>query len=197
MGFPMSSLHTRVTADHIAAHALFSSNGPIEERNTSAHGHVIRKLYQDHAAALRKFVRRQVGWSNSEDLVQEAFLRLLEDKALSDLDCPRAYLFRIAINLAIDVKRRTKVRSSFIKETSALSSLSHVAHYDSSAVGVLALRKIRSLLGELSPLCRQIFLMKCLDITNAEIASRLGVSTRTVERHLVKARAELRKKCAG
>lgn len=182
----------------MAAHSrLLSSNGPAEEQGAPAPDHVIRKLYQDHASALRKFARRRVGWSESEDLVQEAYLRLLEDKALADLDCPRAYLFRIAINLAIDVKRRTKVRSSFVEETSALAAPSHVAHHEAARDGVLALRRIRSSLGDLSPPCRQVLLMKCVEgITNAEIARRLSVSTRTIERRLVKARDELRQKCA-
>ena len=54
---------------------------------------------------------RQWDAANAEDLVQEAFLRLLTESPFPD--SPRAWLFRVVRNLAIDHARREKYRTRY------------------------------------------------------------------------------------
>lgn len=66
------------------------------------------RLFLDSHRALRRYVRRLVGSpSATDDIVQEAFLRIYEHGARART--PRALLFSAARNLAVDARRHAKV----------------------------------------------------------------------------------------
>ena len=57
----------------------------------------------------------------------------------------------------------------------------------------MELRRLQASLAELPPLCSDAFLLNRIeDLTHAEIAARLGVSVRTIDRYMVKAWEHLR-----
>lgn len=148
---------------------------------------LVQQLYRDYAPRLRQFASRRLGWEESEDIVQEAYLRLVKEGA-EKLTCPRAYLYRITANLVTDMHRRRKLRSAF---TDAATPFDESVHSDTP--NVAEPHDYSSTFEQLSPLRKQIILLKVVDgATNIEIADRCGVSTRTVERHLTKARGDLR-----
>jgi RNA polymerase sigma-70 factor, ECF subfamily len=67
------------------------------------------RFYQEHAAALEKFLRRSLGDPKAaEDIAQEAFLQLWQRPNGFDPErgSPRAYLFGIAAKRAADWWRR-------------------------------------------------------------------------------------------
>ena len=78
----------------------------------SAPDAVLTGLYLAHAHELHGFARRRVGRQEAEDVVQDTYLHLLQRGAAATLEHPRAYLFRIAANLAVDLARKTKIRIS-------------------------------------------------------------------------------------
>jgi RNA polymerase sigma factor (sigma-70 family) len=151
-------------------------------------------LYQAHARELHGFARRHVGRQEAEDVVQDTYLHLLQRGNAATLEHPRAYLFRIAANLAMDLARKTKIRlhyadAGFGHDCNAEAPASPEA----AAGGAMELRRLQASLAELPPLCRDAFLLNRIeDLTHAEIASRLGVSERTIDRYIVKAWAHLR-----
>ncbi len=61
------------------------------------------RLYREHAAALRLFVRQ---WGGDEDQVQEAFVKLA--RQASPLERPVAWLYRVARNAAWQASRGLK-----------------------------------------------------------------------------------------
>jgi len=65
----------------------------------------VTELLDENVPALVLYAR-QWDAANAEDLVQEAFTRLLAEASLPDF--PRAWLFRVVRNLAIDRSRREK-----------------------------------------------------------------------------------------
>ncbi len=73
----------------------------------AASGQIDAKLLRRYEGALRDFFGRRV-YSRDEvdDLVQEAFARLIESGGRRDVEYPAAYLFRIASNLIHDRGRR-------------------------------------------------------------------------------------------
>jgi RNA polymerase sigma-70 factor (ECF subfamily) len=66
---------------------------------------VVSQLLDENVRGLVVYAR-QWDAANAEDIVQEAFLRLLSETRLPD--SPKAWLFRVVRNLAIDHARRGK-----------------------------------------------------------------------------------------
>jgi RNA polymerase sigma factor (sigma-70 family) len=152
-------------------------------------------LYQAHANELHGFARRRVGRQEAENVVQDTYLHLLQRGTAASLKQPRPYLFRIAANLAVDMARKTKVRLRYAGEGFALACIAEApASPEAAAGGAMELRRLQASLAEMPPLCRDAFLLNRIeDLTHAEIAARLGVSVRTIDRHMVKAWEHLRR----
>mgnify|MGYP006279022673 CR=1 FL=1 len=70
--------------------------------------------YREHAPGLRAFLRRRLrSAEQAEDLTQETFVRAMraEDR-IEDESKVRAYLYRIATNLVLNLRRRPAVVTS-------------------------------------------------------------------------------------
>lgn len=160
----------------------------------SAANAVLAGLYQAHARELHGFARRRAGRQEAEDVVQDTYLHLLQRGTAARLEHPRAYLFRIAANLAVDLARKSKIRLHYTGEGFARDCNAEApASPEAAAVGVMELRRLQASLAELPPPIRDAFLLNRIeDLTHVEIAARLGVSVRTIDRHMVKAWEHLR-----
>jgi RNA polymerase sigma factor (sigma-70 family) len=155
---------------------------------------LLENLYRNHAKALRNFVRTRIGREEADDMVQETYLRLMKNGVSLNFDRPRAYLFRVASNLAIDTKRSAKNRSRLVEEATKvacapISSIDPLRPFDN----FVERPALRAFIGGLSPQHRAILLLKAIEgATNGEIAERVGVSSRTVERQLVTLKEQFR-----
>ncbi|HTV33278.1 MAG TPA: sigma-70 family RNA polymerase sigma factor [Methylocella sp.] len=150
-------------------------------------------LYLAHAGELHGFARRRVGRQDAEDVVQDAYLHLLQRGGAATLEQPRAYLFRIAANLAVDFARKAKTRLRYAADglDPGVEGL-EMANPEAAAVASLELARLSVLFSKLPPQCREAFLLNRIEgLTHAEIAERLGVSVRTIDRFMVKARTYL------
>jgi RNA polymerase sigma-70 factor (ECF subfamily) len=169
----------------------------------SAANAALAGLYQAHANELHGFARRRAGRQEAEDVVQDAYLHLLQRGNAATLEHPRPYLFRIAANLTVDFARKAKIRLRYAGEGFALAcSAEAPASSEAAAGGTMELRRLQASLTELPPLCRDAFLLNRIEeLTHAEIAARLGVSVRTIDRYMDKAWEHLHgqfgRGCAG
>jgi len=68
-------------------------------------------LFRRHSMELLAFANQQGGELESEDLVQEAYLRLLQHPDLETINNPRAYLYKVTANLGFDHHRWKSVRA--------------------------------------------------------------------------------------
>lgn len=141
--------------------------------------------------ALRGFIHRRVGHhADGDDLVQETFLRLLGHQASARINDVKAMCFAIARNLLLD-HHRAGQRGAHVELNEAMACPLPLADR------VLAYRRaVEVMVGALErmpPLRREIFLRKRLDgFTTAEIASAADMSLSAVEKHVVRAFADLR-----
>jgi RNA polymerase sigma-70 factor (ECF subfamily) len=147
-----------------------------------------REEWRRYEAALRSYFRRRTDPSDVDDLVQEALLRLFASRRHDELTTPLAYLFRVASNLLVDHARAR--RRSMIDPNRPV-----VAEF----VAVEADQEYHTLLGdlervyadaldELSPRCRQVFVMRRHGgHATPEIADTLGISHRMVQKYMVQA----------
>lgn len=157
---------------------------------------LLENLYNAHAHELHGFARRRVGRQEADDIVQDAYLHLLQRGTVAGLDHPRAYLFRIAANLAVDAARKARTRARYAEDEIEFLGLYETPIGPDAAVeGAMALQQFHAYLNELPQPCRKAFLLNRIDeLTHAEIAQRLGVSVRTVDRHMAKAMSHLRRR---
>jgi len=153
---------------------------------------VISNLFNKHVRSLVRMVRLFVDDRNAaEDMVQEAFLRLLD--ALPRIRQPEraaAYLRSIVLNLARDHNRR------------GLVSLRHRLPTDESSASIvdkIVLREdqkqVIDALGSLPRRQRDCLVLKYYtELPVTEIAETLGLSVNTVKTHLRRGMSELRKR---
>lgn len=153
-------------------------------------------LYRRHWDEICGYLRRRFGAGppEPEDVAQAAFMRLAAREDLSDLENPRAFLYRVAHNLAIEERRRLDARTHAEVEVRPL----HDSETDDrDPERVLSGKERRRLLAiaftTLEPRTRQILIMSRQDeLSSAEIARRLGLSPTHVKRLMAQAIAHCR-----
>ncbi len=80
-------------------------------QSPAARARFIDALYRDHRAELCVFLQKicAPGQLEPEDLVQAVFVRIAKFERIDSIQNPRAYLFKIAMNLAMtSLKSRTR-----------------------------------------------------------------------------------------
>ena len=143
-----------------------------------------------HERALMLYLQRC--WpqrDDQHDLRQEAYARVYEAAARARPDAPKAFLFATARHLMTDRLRRSRV-----------VSIEPVGDFESSNVYLIdevsperwcgtrqALRRLVEALDRLPDRCREVvWLRRVEELSQNEVALRLGISGRTVEKHLAK-----------
>jgi len=113
----------------------------------SATNTALAGLYEAHASELRSFARRRAGGQEAEDIVQDAYLHLLQRGTAATLEHPRAYLYRIAANLAVDCARKALVRLRYAGEGVGLTcNAENPPGPEAAAASSLELQRLQSLL---------------------------------------------------
>jgi RNA polymerase sigma-70 factor (ECF subfamily) len=157
---------------------------------TGAAAEVVRREW----AALRRLASRIAGRPDAEDAVQDGCLRLL---SAPRVEHPRAFLFRAVASAAIDLLRRRAVRAAFAERFEPMPAEGERAP-DEAASRAADAARLRRALARLPERARQAFLLHRIhDLTHAEVAARLGVSPKTVERDIARAFRHCRAKLEG
>ncbi|MBH3386567.1 MULTISPECIES: sigma-70 family RNA polymerase sigma factor [Pseudomonas] len=148
----------------------------------------LEALYHNERGWLHAWLRRSLGCSQqAADLAQDTFVRLLVRNQPISARAPRALLARIARGLVVDHWRRDALQRAYLQALAQLPD----ASYPSPAVrheALQCLERIAQLLDGLKPAVREAFLLYQLaGLTHAQVAEQLGVSGRTVERHVAQA----------
>jgi len=130
------------------------------------------------------------------DVVQETFTRLIEMEDSAIIQQPRAFLYRIARNLSIDLFRRQRVQQARVVDVPDLTALpSTRPGPDDTIQEDQEYRALRMAIAELPPRRRQVFaLYRFKNISHADIAVQLGISITMVERHVRKSMLHCRER---
>ncbi len=127
---------------------------------------------------------------HARDLTQEAFLRIWVTRdRLQPERSIKAYLYRIANNLAVDDLRKKLSQADYLEQMPAAETASFQEE------NVLLREKILSSIDELPDPLRLVFTLSRFEgLKYTEIAEALDVSIKTVESRMSKALKILRKK---
>ncbi len=125
----------------------------------------------------------------ARDLNHEIYLKIKTGDVPGDVQNPRAYLFRMAANLATDHIRVEARRSALLAQAGAL--LAEGTDHQSPERQLIArdeLDRVTRAIDRLPALTRDIFRQNRFEHkTQREIAACLGLSTTAVENHIRKA----------
>ena len=137
----------------------------------------------------------------AEDLVQDAFLKIWEKRqtVLGDNGL-QALLYTMVRNNALNYLKRNKLRDQYVEAfrfdspQQELFIRSFLEEDEWEAQQTLFKKELERLLEALPEKCKEAFVLSRFDgLTNTEVADYMGVSVKTVEKHLSKATAILRK----
>jgi RNA polymerase sigma factor (sigma-70 family) len=155
---------------------------PVSGRTTS--DGLQQQLWLTHAAELTRYATLLVGPHDAADIVAAAFLRASVQIAGGTVTQPRAYLFRAVTNEAHDQRRRqaNRWRRDLLAVAAATVGAPETQVDVRRAVAALSVRQ-RAV----------VYLAYWVDLSERSIAETLGLSLGSVRRHLIRARAHLRK----
>jgi RNA polymerase sigma-70 factor (family 1) len=149
------------------------------------------RLFADSRQALHRYIRRFVRSSETaQEIVQEAFLRTYRER--ESVTTLRAFLFSTARNLAANEYRHRRT-----VERDTLASLDESradAECESLESGLLRderNRLVQEAINRLHPQCRAAFTLRVFhEYSYKEVADHLGISVKTVEKHIARGMRE-------
>jgi len=123
-----------------------------------------------------------------EDVAQEAYLRAYVAEQQKDIEQPKAYLFRIAKNLALTkLTRKSKKITDYLEECGSSVVIEYGAAADSEVEALESLGLYCEAVAALPEKCRQVFLLrKVHGLAHKEIAERMSLSVSSVEKYLLR-----------
>jgi len=165
----------------------------IQKGNSGTHDHrplsAVSAAFLENDAFLKRFLSRF--FSNRqdiEDVAQEAYLRAYVAEQQKEIEQPKAFLFRIAKNLAFtQLTKKSKKITDYIEECGALVEIETEAAADSEVEALESLGLYCEAVAALPEKCRQVFLLrKVHGLAHKEIAARMSLSVSSVEKYLLK-----------
>jgi len=131
----------------------------------------------------------------AEDLAQETIVRVLTHDAWESPEQAKAYIFRVAVNLWRDRRRRLYVRGTSVEWDEMIATeVGAESPPERVLIEQEELDRVMQALRELDPRARTVLMLVKLErMKIANVALALGVSARTIAKDLAKAIAWLAK----
>ncbi len=150
-----------------------------------------RQLFHQWHKPLRNFIYFRCGDEQlAEDLTQDTFVKLWEIRQRVKKETVKPLLYKIAQNLTINHQKRKQLHYRFLRkadlknEFDTPEKMMEMEQYE---------KKLQQALSLLPEGGREVFLMNRLeDLTYAEIADRLGLSVKAIEKRMTKSLKILR-----
>lgn len=146
-----------------------------------------------HSLLVRLLSDRLTDRNEAQDIAQEVFLRLLRVDTLDLVKNPRAYLYRVAVNVAGEWRLRARQRKPH--SSKELDELVSVEDLERTLERQQTGEAVRRALEELPLTLRQVLVLHCRDnMTYEQIAEELGITRRMVKRYVARGYAEMRER---
>lgn len=159
---------------------------------------LFQKFFEDYFRSLVTYSYRYVNdWSVGEDIVQDVFMALWINRDKIDFEEPiKPYLYRATYNRSINYLNSVSVQrrvdhADMLDELIDREILSYNQH-DNLLLKEIE-EEISSFVGTLPEQRKRVFLLSREEnLKNKEIALRLNISEKAVEKHITKALSDIR-----
>jgi RNA polymerase sigma factor (sigma-70 family) len=158
--------------------------------NRNALSERVSSLFACHADELEAYLARRLNDRLlASDLVQDVFLRVAEKPDIGSQENVRAYLYRIATNLAIDHERRVVRRAGLVQSDSIAKEIADERPRPQKVLEDRdRLARVMEAIAQLPPLSQEIFRLNREEgLSYSEVARRLSISDSSVQKHLARA----------
>lgn len=151
-----------------------------------------KSLFDEHYDSVRRYLYYRCGDTDlSEDIAQETFIKLWDVRTTVREDSVLSLLYTISTNLLKNHHKHQKVVLSFQKSTTKSDLDAEEADHPLREQELKA--RLEHILAEMPEKCRVPFLMSRIeDMTYSEIAQRLNLSVKAVEKRMKEALEYLR-----
>jgi RNA polymerase sigma factor (sigma-70 family) len=149
----------------------------------------VLQVFLENKAAIKRYLGRfSLRTEDIEDLAQETFIRAFAAESTQKIRFPKALLFRIARNLALNEKAKmsnaTTESLEDLAETSVIVDVGQIAA-DEELSARQEIRLLAQAVANLPPQCSRVFLLRKVNgLSYRQIADRLNISVSTVEKHV-------------
>jgi RNA polymerase sigma factor (sigma-70 family) len=148
---------------------------------------VVTQVFLESESSLKRFVARFFSRPQDiEEVVQETFLRAFHAEKEVEVRAPKAFLFKIARNLALkELTKKSRLITDYIEDFDGPETLGQEGFGEDHMEMRQKLAAFCHVVASLPPQCRRAFLMrKVYGFSQKEIAERLDISVSTVEKHI-------------
>jgi RNA polymerase sigma-70 factor (ECF subfamily) len=149
----------------------------------------ILEAYLANEVALKRYLGRFIkSREAADDLAQEAFLRAFAAEGTRVIESPKAFLFKVAKNLALN--ELTRLSAAAVEPLGDLEGREVLEDSSQAAVDDVVdsrerIRLLARAIAALPPQCAKVFILRKMQgLSQKEIAVRLNISVRTVENHI-------------
>ncbi|WP_019531567.1 RNA polymerase sigma factor [Dasania marina] len=196
----MPKTHIRLVSDRSDTQPATIANTRSDAMRAGQRQYVER-LFQSYKDSLHRHIYRLLrNKDDAQELMQETYIRVLQRENLEQQESSaKAYLFKIATNLVID-KTRKDARQQLQQHVSIDDEelVSNNPSPDRQVQSQQVMTQLKIILNQLSPRGRHIFILhRFHDMSYPEIADKLNITTRTVERQMSIAMTLCREKLQG
>lgn len=154
-------------------------------------------LIEQHRDELLGFLLNRVHCpETAADILQDAFFRLTQFESESRINNPRAFLYKVAGNLAIDhLRKSNREQARYADEEELLDHADASPSMERQLYSQQQLVHLKEAISELPPRCREVFILhKFKHYTYSQIMRELGIVENTVLKHIVKAMEHCRRR---
>ncbi len=156
--------------------------------------HIIKQLYDEHFHHLvlssLRFVK---DYNQAEDIVQDVFVKIWQTPdVFKKNENPKAYLFKAVKNSSLNFLRHIEVRQKFVTDSKLINSTIDELKEETFSDEEVN-NRIHQAVNKLPEHWREAFVLSKYDnLKYYEIAEKLNISQKTVEKYMSKALMFLR-----
>ena len=156
----------------------------------------VSQLFRHYSKPLFYFALKFVDEEQAKDIVQDIFYKIWEDKSIKVSSSLNGLLFTMVRNKCLQQIEKQKVRDHYQQSANIRLKEEELQFYSAKTSSLIELElqeQLEKAIDNLPDKCREVFILSRFhDKMNKEIAEELGISIKTVEKHISRALKQIR-----